>query len=547
MHRIFILFVVSAIIASAEEGVLSSEPTTTLAPFIISDRSTDLVGLATTGSQGAVGASQLEERPLLRRGEMLEAIPGVVITQHSGDGKANQYFLRGFNLDHGTDFSISVDGMPVNLRTHAHGQGYADINFIIPEMVQDIAYEKGPYFAEVGDFSAAGAVQFHLYDDSPNNLLSVTFGDDQYVRVLALDTMHEANAETTLAFELGYNNGPWELPEDARHFSGIVRQHWGDLDQSFDLTGMLYHANWRSTDQVPERAVRSGEIDRYGNIDPADGGDTDRESLSFNYTVDHGDSKLQADAYAIYYRLNLYSDFTYFLDDPIHGDQFNQRDRRTVLGGSADYSWSSDLAGKKSKSKVGLGLRQDIIPEVALFHTEDRMYLSTVSDSHVKEGSAGLFAENETRWSDWLRSSGGVRFDLYHFEVANDIAANSGSKIAGIVSPKAGLVFGPWDKTEYYINTGFGFHSNDARGVMLHSDPQSGEGVDSASPLVRSKGVELGARTSAIDGLVSSVSLWALDLNSELVFSGDSGGTEASGSTRRYGVELANFYRINSW
>ena len=524
-----------------------SDETTSLAPFVVQDRSTDLVGSATTSSQGAVGYTQLEDRPLLRRGELLEVIPGVVITQHSGDGKANQYFLRGFNLDHGTDFSISVDDMPVNMRTHAHGQGYSDLNFLIPELVQDITYNKGPYFAEVGDFSAAGAAQFHLFNELPYGLLSVTVGEDQYVRVVAADSIREKNTSTTFGFEVGYNNGPWDLSEDARHFSAVVRQNWGDAEQHFDLTAMVYHAEWRSTDQVPERAIDSGLIDRFGNIDPSDGGATDRDSLSFSYTANKGGGTVHAAAYAIYYRLNLFSDFTYYLDDPVHGDQFNQRDRHLVLGGDMDYSWANQIAGHKADSKVGLQIRQDFIPQVALFHTEDRVYVSTISDNDVKEGSIGLFGENEIHWSNWLRSNEGLRFDAYRFDVSNEIAANSGNKTAAIVSPKLGLVIGPWQKTEYYFNAGLGFHSNDARGVMLHEDPQSGDPIDPASPLVRSKGVELGARTSAIPGVVSSVSLWALELNSELVFSGDSGGTEASGATRRYGVEFANFYRVNSW
>ena len=528
----------------------STAPTSTvtnLDPVVVYGRSDDLLGEATSASQGQVGAAELAARPFLRRGELLEVIPGVIITQHSGDGKANQYFLRGFDLDHGTDFATTVDDMPVNMRTNAHGQGYSDLNFIIPEFVQNITYQKGLSFAENGDFSAAGAAQFHLVDTLPKNFAKVEVGEDDYTRFVFGDTVNTgANAATTLGFEAGYNNGPWTNPENARHFAGLVRHTWSSGDDTFALTALGYHGEWNSTDQVPLRAIDSGQIGRFGTENPADGGSSDRDSLSFDWTNYGADSTTKLNLYAIYYRLSLFSDFTYFLNDPVNGDQFNQREDRGVFGGTLAHTWTGDLLSKKSETTVGLQLRDDVI-DVGLYNTKDRQYLSTVRHDQVNEGSVGLYGKNTLHLSDWFRVETGLRVDAYNFDVNSDLAANSGARTAAIASPKLSLVFGPWDKTEVYLNGGYGFHSNDARGVLTTIDPGTGLPADRAKPLVRATSAEIGVRTSALPGLVSTVSLWALDLDSELVFSGDSGGTEASGPTRRYGVEFANFYRATSW
>ncbi|MFM8336057.1 MAG: TonB-dependent receptor [Opitutaceae bacterium] len=510
-------------------------------------RNTDLVGVAGAASQGIVGAAELDARPFLRRGELLEVIPGVVITQHSGDGKANQYFLRGFNLDHGTDLSIGVDGMPVNLRSHAHGQGYADLNFMIPEMVQQVDYNKGPFYADVGDFSAAGAAQFRQFDALPHDFVSLTLGENNFLRFAAGGTRHDGGEETTGAVEFTHDDGPWKLAEDSNRYNGILRHHWRNSIADYRLTVMGYHAKWRSTDQIPLRAVDRGTLDRFGNLDPTDGGESDRASLSFDATRKGADATTRFNAYAIYYRLNLYSDFTYFLDDPVNGDQFNQRDRRWLAGGALTRTWSGSLAGGKSETTIGAQARVDLI-DVGLFHSAKRVVISTTRDDEVDEASLGLFAKNETRWNDWLRADTGLRADGYRFKVDSDNARNSGKRFADIFSPKVGIVLGPWAKTEVYLNAGYGFHSNDARGTTIRVDPADGvTPVDRVTPLVRSRGVELGARTSAVPGLVSSVALWALDLDSELVFSGDAGDTEANGRTQRYGVECANYYRANRW
>jgi hypothetical protein len=538
----------------ALHGQIASTPAapsapTQLNPYIVQGRDTDLVGTAVSASQGIVGANELDARPFLRRGELLEVIPGVVITQHSGGGKANQYFLRGFNLDHGTDFSVNVDGMPVNMRTHAHGQGYADLNFLIPEMVRQVDYNKGPFFTAVGDFSAAGSAEFRQFDLLPENFASLTFGENRFVRFVTGATRRGANQDaTTGAIEVSHEDGPWQLEENFERVNGFVRHHWTRDAASYRVTAMAFQAKWRATDQIPLRAVESGRLDRFGNTDDTNGGKTERVSLSFDGTWRDANATTRLNAYAIHYRLNLYSNFTYFLDSPADGDQFNQRDRRIVAGGALTRSWSAQSGGAKSETAAGVQVRSDFIRELGLHRTARRARLSTVRDDDVDEASVGAFLQNETRWNDWLRSETGVRWDGYRFNVSSDDPRNSGDTLDQIVSPKLGFAFGPWARTELYANAGFGFHSNDARGTTIRIDPADGvTQVDRVTPLARSRGAELGVRTAAVPGLVSSLSLWALDLDSELVFVGDAGGTEPTGRTRRYGIELANFWRPRRW
>lgn len=546
----FVLISLFASAASSSQAQTQTEPTAKLETLVVQGRATDLVGTAEAASQGSVGYVELDSRPFLRRGELLEVIPGVVITQHSGGGKANQYFLRGFNLDHGTDFSINVDGMPVNMRSHAHGQGYADLNFIIPEFVQSVDYTKGPFAAEVGDFSAAGAANFTLFKNLPQNFVTVEAGEHSYGRFVMGDTLlGTGGSTTTLGFEATHDDGPWALKENLRRFSGIARHTWrGSNDQEFSLTALGYHAKWNSTDQLPLRAVDAGLIGRYGNIDPTDGGETSRASLSLDWTARSTDSVTRFNVYAIYYRLNLFSNFSYFLDDPVNGDQFNQRDHRGVYGASLERNGTVNWFGRKTEGAVGVQVRADLISQLGLRHTSQRALLNVIRSDDVNEVSTGIFAKATTHWSEWARTDVGLRGDAYSFKVDSDNTLNSGKRTAAIASPKFGLVLGPWNKTELYFNAGLGFHSNDARGTTIRVNPADGTTpVDRVNPLVRSRGFETGLRTSFVPGLVSTVSVWTLDLDSELVFVGDAGGTEASSATRRYGVEFANFYKANPW
>ncbi len=522
--------------ASAQEQPTQTAPTQTV---MVLGHYDNAIGSADAASQGAVTARLLESRPTLRPAEVLEFVPGVIVTQHSGDGKANQYFLRGFDLDHGTDFATTVDGMPVNMVSHAHGQGYSDLNWLIPELVDRIAYRKGPYFADEGDFASAGAAHIRLFDTLPRGLASLTLGAHGYRRGLLADSATLALGRLLYALEAAHNDGPWRNPEKFHRLNGVLRYSFGDDAARSSVTAMGYAAGWNATDQIPQRAVDQGAVNRFGALDSTDGGNTARYSLSYDTERTLDDGGLRFNAYAIRSRLDLYSNFTFLLDDPVHGDQFEQAEHRTVLGLGASRRWHTDWGGRDGTTTLGLQLRHDRLDPVGLYRTEARQRLGTVQQSTVRETSLGLYLQNDTPWTPWLRVVAGLRADRYRFRLASSIADHSGSRSAGIVTPKLALILGPWQKTEFFIDYGHGFHSNDARGTTV--------AAAAVTPLVRSRGGELGLRTEIIPGLQSSLALWQLRLASELVFSGDAGDTEASRASRRQGLEWNNHYRARPW
>jgi outer membrane receptor protein involved in Fe transport len=516
-------------------------------PEVVVLGSRDLLGAAGAANEGDVSREQLEARPVYRPGELLETTPGLIVTQHSGEGKANQYFLRGFNLDHGTDLAITVDGMPVNLRTHGHGQGYSDINFLIPELASGLAYRKGPYFAEEGDFASAGAVHIGLIDSLPKSLAEIGGGSFGYARGFAATSTPVGQGTLLAAGELVHSDGPWRVPDDYQKINGVLRYTEGTSESGLAVTGMAYAGHWTATDQIARRAVDSGLIGRFDSLDPSDGGSAQRYSLSARWAQREDDRDTRIDAFIIRSELALYNDFTYFLRDPVNGDQIKQTDARTVYGVNASRAYFGSLAGHDMENLFGVQTRYDDI-HVGLFNTARRTILSTVRDDHVQESSIGVYAQNTLHWTDWFRSLAGLRGDLFHGDDASDNPLNSGSVTQFIPSPKLSLVFGPFAKTEYYFNIGTGFHSNDVRGATITVDPNDGvTHLDKVPLLVRSKGAEMGLRTKAIGGLESSLALFVLDFDSELVFAGDAGTTVAGRPSRRIGVELANIYRPLPW
>ena len=499
------------------------------------------VGTSDAASQGVITADLVANRPALRTGELLEFVPGMIVTQHSGDGKANQYFLRGFNLDHGTDFATWVDGMPVNMRTHAHGQGYSDLNFLIPELVQRIDYRKGTYFADEGDFASAGVARFRLADRLPAGLASLSLGSYGFRRGLLADSLDAAGGTLLYGVEAGRNDGPWDVPEHVRKLNALLRYSRGSADDGYSLTGMAYRNRWNSTDQIPLRAVESGAIGRFGSIDPSDGGESARYSLSYALRKRGAGTLFELDAYVLRSRLDLFSDFTYFLANPDSGDQFQQSERRDMAGLSVAQSWATSWASMAVRNKVGLQVRYDRLAPVGIYDTVARTRTDTVREDRVREGSAGVYAENVVQWQPWLRSVAGLRYDAYRFRVNSSIAGDSGAADAHIVSPKLSLIFGPWYDTEFFVNAGRGFHSNDARGTTQTRLPD-GEPSSLVTPLVPTRGMELGLRTEIVPGLQSSLALWRLDIASELVFVGDAGETEPNRASRRHGIEWNNHY-----
>ena len=511
------------------------------------------IGSSDAASQGTIRAELLKSRPALRPGEVLEFVPGVIVTQHSGDGKANQYFLRGFNLDHGTDFATTVNGLPVNMPTHGHGQGYSDLNFLIPELVDRIEYRKGPYFAKNGDFAAAGSADIAYRNTLDESFAALTLGQRQFQRFVGAGSAAIGGGVNLLgAVEVQHNDGPWKLPERLRKSNGVLTLSGGTRTQGWSASLMGYDATWNSTDQVPQRLIDAGRFNgqpfgRFDAVDSSDGGETQRSSLSGEWHRNTGSESTNVAAYAMSYRLKLFSNFTYALERPDDGDQFSQQDRRSVYGASASHAVEHRLGDLPARTEVGLQLRHDRI-RVGLFDTMERRITATTRDDDVRETQLGVYGQTSVELTPWLRSIVGLRADQARFQVDSlTNAANSGSASAHLFAPKFALIAGPWARTEFFFNAGRGFHSNDARGTTATVDPKTGEPVDKVPGLVAARGMELGARTEWVPGLQSSVALWKLDFDSELVYVGDAGATEANRPSKRFGLEWNNRYVPAQW
>ena len=502
-----------------------------------------LVGDTDSATIGTVYSEQFENRPISRTGELLEVVPGLIVTQHSGEGKANQYFLRGYNLDHGTDFAIFVDGLPVNMPTHAHGQGYADNGFFIPEMVESITYRKGPYYVEYGDFSEAGAADIHYKEKFDKNLIETTGGAYGYGRLLGVGSYAIGGGDLAYGVEYVHYDGPYDLDENFNKGNLTLRYSKNIEGGSYHLLAGAYSTRNRSPDQIPQRAVDQGKIDIYGFLDPTDGGRSHRINLSGGFNQRLGPGTLTFAAYAFRYQLDLYSDFTYFFDNPVDGDQFNQFDKRNVYGGAASYKVPTTLFGVKLENEVGVQTRYDDILKVALYRTRQRQRLSTTAEASVQEWNSAAFVQTSFKLTDWARTTIGVRADNLALDVQSNNALNSGTRAAKLISPKAALIFGPFQKTEFFINAGQGYHSNDARGATEKVDPVSGDARDSVTPIVPARGIDLGLRSALIRHTQIAASIFRLTSASELVYNGDAGDTSPNRASIRYGGELAVYWR----
>src|SRR5262245_41888473 len=505
------------------------------------------VGIAQAASPGAITARERDARPIMRTGEVLETVPGVVISQHSGEGKANQYYLRGFNLDHGTDFATTVAGMPVNLPTHGHGHGYSDLSFMIPELVSGVQFSKGPYFADQGDFATAGAANINYVTSLDRPIARIGGGDEGFGRALLAASRKAGSGQLLAALEVLHNDGPWVNPDDYRKINAVARYSRGDAVNGFSITGMAYRGTWHSTDQVPQRAIDTGLVTRFGAIDSSDGGQSYRYSGTIEWQRTRRNASTKVTAYGIAYDLSLFSNFTFFLEDPVRGDQFEQADHRFIGGGKVTHRLLGHWRGHETQNTLGVVLRNDTITNVGLYHTVERTRVSATRQDAVKQTSAAVYAQNETAWSPWLRTLAGVRMDGYRFDVDSIDPANSGTASAGLVSPNGGAAIGPFHGTEFYANTGLGFHSNDARGSTITRDSVAGDPARRVTPLVHATGTEFGVRTVAVPHLQSSVALCTLNLDSELIFAGDAGMTYAGRPSHRHGVEWANYYTPRPW
>jgi outer membrane receptor protein involved in Fe transport len=500
--------------------------------------------VTSSSSELLIPGRDFELRPHGRPADVLRLVPGLIIGQHQGGGKAEQYLLRGFDADHGTDIALSVDGLPVNLRSHAHGQGYADLHFLIPETVARVEVFKGPYVVELGDFATAGAVNFVTYDALKENLAEVSGGMFGTWRHLALLSPTRDALKSVLAVEGYVTDGPFEHPSNYERFNVFAKAsaELGD-GAKLAVSASHYRGAWHGSGQVPERAVRSGLIDRFGSIDPTEGGTTQRTNtnaeLRWRVADDHD---IVIHAYATYYALDIFNDFTFILDDPVNGDGILQMDRGRVLaGGDARYEYRMRPLGVDTTTVAGVQARVDRM-RVILARQRDRHLLGRVQDVNILEQSYSPFVKLDIVPVNWLHLVTGARGDVFHYAVADNLRGASGrldgSALRARPSVKSSVSVGPWQRTEVFANFGTGFHSNDARAIV--TDPRM-------TALPEARGYEFGVRTRVVPRVELSATFWVLDLASELVFSGDAGTSEPRGASHREGWELATRIALLDW
>jgi hypothetical protein len=577
---------------------------------VTSGRTKNLLGLTGSASQGEVGQAQIEFRAVSRPGELVELIPGMIATQHSGSGKANQYFLRGYNLDHGTDFTTVVDGIPMNLPSNAHGQGYMDLNSMIPELVEKIEYGKGPYYAEIGDFAAAGYNRMTTMKTLSKGFLKFSGGEFDFYRAVAANSSKLGDDGNLLyGFEFQTYNGAWAVPENSHKYNGLLRYTQDHNNWGMAVNAKAYSNAWTATNQQAQSFLDANGL--YSNLSPSDMGNTNRYSLSANVWNKGDDWKNDANLYAVYYDLNLFSNLTGYLSGP-WGDQVNQTEHRVYVGGNEELTHYDKLFGLDMDNTYGMSFRHDEITGLGLNATVNRQYLNTISDDNVSESTGGMYFKNQIHWNDKFRTIQSIRADFISMQVsslangytngnaavngaaasaitsaapaiaAGQIqaadaslaaainAANSGYVSKEMISPKFAAIMGPWHNTEYFLNAGYGYHSNDARGALETMNPQNqylpgqnglnttlsqtvlttssdGSTLKAIPALAWARGAEVGARTNYIPGLNTTLALWFLQSSSELVFNGDQGTTTANGMSNRYGLELTNYYKVNDW
>ncbi len=502
-----------------------------------------LLGVADAASEGAAGPAQIANRVVARTGEVLEVMPGLIVSQHSGEGKANQYFLRGFNLDHGLDIKLTLDGMPINQRSHAHGQGWADLNPLIPELVSSLYYRKGPYYAADGDFANAGSAAIYYGDTLEKGVASVSAGQLGAARLLLANSPKLADGRLLYALELLHHDGPWVNPDNYRKINGVLRYSQGNQANGFSVTAMAYNGQWNSTDQIPWNEYKQGLISRWDAIDPSSGAKARRYSVSGELRRSDASGNTLMQAYMIQNYLDLYSNFEY-----APSSQFNQRDSRVTGGVNASRTWNVSRVGKEAFVTVGAQLQNDNVFN-SLGSTTARQANANClipgggcRKDHITQSSAGVYFEGHVHWNDWFRTVAGMRGDWFSFKNRGLSDPGNSDRVSDfIASPKLNVVLGPWKKTELYYSIGNGYHSNDARGVTIGSGAR-------ANGLVRTFGHEIGVRTETLPGLQTTVALFQLDSDSEIVYIGDEGRTEDSGRrSRRVGWEFNNYYKVNSW
>jgi outer membrane receptor protein involved in Fe transport len=533
--------------------------TSGLSEITVTAQRIDLVGKADTASEGVVADQEIQLLPAYRPGQLLETVPGLIVTLHSGEGKANQFLLRGYNLDHGTDLETYVDDVPVNQPTHAHGQGYTDLNFMIPELANGITYTKGPYYPYIGDFGAVGSVHVS-YRDTIDPQLSVTGGMYDFERILAAGSTALASGNLLAAVEVQHYDGPFVRPDDARKENIVLRYSSGDAQSGCSAAAMYYHQIWNNTTDIPVRAITEGLVpNRFGTLDPTDGGHSQRASFNFEYHAHPGDGVLTTNGYVEYSQLHIFNDFTHYLFNPVEGDQEDQFENRRVTGGAASYTLPMAIGPIPDEITVGVLTRYDLlgvgrapsIDQVPQPTGADPVSFS--DDDHVFLFAGAAYLSATTRWTPWFRSVLGVRDDYQHGTDVDYLAAlhetagytNGGTARQNLVQPKGSLIFTPTDYLEFYLSAGRGFHSADLRGV--NQDVSVDLGLPHTDLLSKQEGQEVGMRAAVGRDLTFTFAVYNLWQQSETIIDPDVGADTAGPPSRRYGYEINVTYQINRY
>ena len=547
-------------------AVPGSTASAQLSEVVVTASRADLLGVAVTASQGAVTQKELSLRPVYRVGQLLESTPGLVVTAHSGEGKANQYLVRGFNLDHGTDIANFVDDMPVNRPSNAHGQGYSDVNFLTPQLATGLDYTKGPYYAAIGDFGAVASTHVHLANDVPNQI-AITGGTLGVWNIFTGGTYHITDDDRIVGgLYYGHVDGPFDHTDNFHKATATLRYSHGRDNDGYSLTAMYYKGDGNFTTDQPLRAVTSGLIDRYGTLDPTDGNKSERMSLSAHYAKQGDDWQLTSSAYLIHSRMTLWNDFTHFLEDPVSGDQEEQTEDRNSAGG--DIALKNIMMVGTIESDTSIGVQERYTAAyVDRRHTKLRKPLTTCSEDQpdgsvlqapaangicnadrIRESDLGGYIENTTHWTPWLRTIVGLREEDFWGADRSLISGFNGSSSQTLLQPKGSLVIGPWEKTELYFSAGRGFHSDDVRGVFGTVPLEGAPVAAGPTPLMApATGIEFGMRTDILPKVSVQIALFQEDFNSELTYDGDAGEDSASAPSRRQGIEISGEYKPFPW
>jgi outer membrane receptor protein involved in Fe transport len=537
------------------------------ADIVVTASRVDLLGKASTASQGVITRKEVELRPIYRAAQLYESIPGLVVTVHSGEGKAQQYLIRGFNLDHGTDFANVVDDMPVNRPTNTHGQGYSDLNFVIPQIVQSIDYTKGPYYAGIGDFGSVASSHTRLANEIPTQA-TLTIGTDGYQDGFLGGTIHLSGDQRLFgALDLGHYNGPWHPAENFRKVNAALRYSQGNATDGGSLTGMFYKSSGLLITDQPLRAIEADEISRFGTLDPTDASRSLRYSLSAHTDKPIGPGQLSLSLYGIHSTMTLWNDFTHYLDDPVNGDQEQQDERRTTAGGALAYTVHARLLGIDSETIFGFQGRYD----TALVDRKHTYRRTTIlPDCQIEQGDGpklsypavngdcnadrvhlldlAPYLQETLRFAPWLRIVGGVREEYYHATDKSFVTDAGGIGHQWLFQPKGSLIVGPWKKTELYLSAGRGYHSDDVRGVF-GTVPEVGVPLSGGTTplLAETTGYEIGLRSDIIPKMVIQFAAFQQDFQSELTYNADSGRDEAGAPSRRQGIEVSGQYHPFRW